>query len=107
MPASMDASDGAAVFSSIDSLRLMPCPALIPDSRYLIPSSCRSPMTLLVFLAAAAWTWIVPADLWLLAAHGLDDVIAAGARRSRAATPWTTRNRFVGHRSCRRRPGGG
>src|SRR5262249_27082855 len=45
-------------------------------------ASCRRPVALLVFLSAAARTWIVAPDLRLLTAHGLDArIVAADARR--------------------------
>src|SRR5262245_33908455 len=65
------------VFTSIEQI---PCEGRPEGLHYLRPSR-RQSVTLLVLLSAAARARVVAADLRLVAAHGLDDVVAADARR--------------------------
>ena len=44
-------------------------------------------MAFLVFLAAAAGTWIVPANLWFVSPHRLHDVVSTRAGRRGGPPP--------------------
>src|SRR5687768_6394353 len=61
-------------------------------------SGCLS-MAFLVFLAAAAGTWIVPANLWFVSPHRLHDVVSTRAGRARRTAAECRRRRYRGR--CR------
>src|SRR5262245_25370434 len=76
---------------------------LVFTSIYEVPlgASRRQSMTLLVLLPAAARARVVAPHLRLVAAHGLDDVVAADARRLLAACGWPWRRHWPRRRAHR------